>query len=288
LSDTLHRFLFENEPMRGEIVQLGATWRTVLENHDYPPLLRTAMGELMAASALLAATLKLKGSLILQIQGSGPVTLLVVECTGDLHMRATAKWDGELPAGGLADLIGNGRCVITLDTGNGKQAYQGIVPLEGESVAQILQNYMLRSEQLDTRLWLAADDSGAAGMLLQKLPGQPGQDADAWNRASQLADTVQQDELLQLPAQKLIQRLFHQEDIRLFDAQPVAFRCTCSRLGVAAMLRMLGQEEVNSILEERGSIEVRCEFCNRSQAFDQVDALQIFAQQTAPGSETRH
>ncbi|TSA50720.1 MAG: hypothetical protein D4R48_00920 [Nitrosomonadales bacterium] len=147
---------------------------------------------------------------------------------------------------------------------------------------------MLRSEQLDTRLWLAADDSGAAGMLLQKLPGQPGQDADAWNRASQLADTVQQDELLQLPAQKLIQRLFHQEDIRLFDAQPVAFRCTCSRLGVAAMLRMLGQEEVNSILEERGSIEVRCEFCNRSQAFDQVDALQIFAQQTAPGSETRH
>lgn len=287
--DTLHRFLFEHAPIRGEFVRLDATWQSVLQNHDYPPVLQQAMGELMAAAALLAATLKLQGALVLQIQGQGPVSLLVVECTGELTMRATAKWSGDISAGNLRQLIGDGRFVITLDPKNGNQAYQGIVALEGDSVAEILQNYMLRSEQLETRLFLAADQDHAAGLLLQKLPGQPEQDLDAWPRASALAETVKAEELLALPAETLLHRLFSEEDLRLFDPQPVSFHCSCTRTSVSNMLRMLGRDEIDSVIEEQGTVEVLCDFCNQHYAFDKVDIEQVFAHElTAPGSQTRH
>jgi molecular chaperone Hsp33 len=278
-SDFLRRFMFEAAPIRGEIVYLDATWQSVIERHDYPPVLRDLMGELCAATMLLAATLKLNGSMVLQIHGKGAVKLLVVECTGDLELRATAKWDGELPQGTLQDLVGgDGRFVITLDPKDGNQAYQGIVALEGESVADILQHYMTRSEQLETRLWLAADGKHAAGMLLQKLPEQrDSQDDDAWGRVTTLADTLKPDELLTLSAVDLLHRLYHEEDIRLFEAQSVMFRCTCSRENVARMLRMLGRDEVDAILAERGEVEVHCEFCNQRYVFDRVDADAAFA-----------
>ncbi len=286
--DSLRRFLFENASIRGELVHLDASWRTVLGKHDYPPVLRAIMGELIAATVLLAATLKLKGSLILQIQGRGAIKLLVVECTGDLQLRATAKWQGELH-GGLPELVGDGRFVITLDPKDGQKAYQGIVALEGGSVAEILQNYMSRSEQLETRLWLAADGERAAGMLLQKLPEQKELDADAWDRATKLANTLKREELLTLPARELIRRLYHEEDMRLFEAQPVSFHCTCSREKVAAMLKMLGREEIDSILEERGNVEIHCEFCNHRYEFDKVDAAQLFsAGYMTEVSDTRH
>lgn len=289
MSDVLQRFVFEATPIRGEIVHLDQTWRTVLERHHYPEVLRDKLGELMAAAALLAATLKLRGSLILQIQGSGPVSLLVVECTGDMTMRATAKWEGELPQGGLAELVGSGRFAITLDPQDGSQAYQGIVALEGNSVAEILENYMLRSEQLDTRLVLSANDKQAAGMLLQKLPGKPDQDEDAWNRAGKFLETVTPQELMELAPETLLHRLFHEDDIRVFEPQPVSFYCRCSRSGVANMLKMLGKEEVQSILEERSNIEVNCEFCNQQYTFDSVDADQLFSSDyDLPGSQTRH
>jgi molecular chaperone Hsp33 len=276
-SDSLRRFLFEHAPIRGEVVRLDAVWQNVIERHNYPPVLRNLMGELCAAAVLLAATLKLKGSMILQIHGKGAVKLLVVECSGDLEMRATAKWEGE-PAGTLQDMVGDGRFVITLDPKDGNQAYQGIVALEGDSIAEILQNYMTRSEQLETRLWLAADANRAGGMLLQKLPGQhESQDDDAWGRATQIADTLKAEELLNVPAAELMHLLYHEEDIRLFDAQEVIFRCTCSRENVARMLRMLGREEVDSIIAERGNIEVHCEFCNQRYVFDRVDANAAFA-----------
>ena len=287
-ADTLHRFLFEHAPIRGERVHLDASWRTVMERHDYPPLLRRLMGELTAAAVLLAATLKLQGSLVLQIQGKGAIKLLVVECTGDLQLRATAKWDGEL-RGTLPELVGDGRFVIMLDPKNGAQAYQGIVELEGETVAEILQHYMARSEQLETRLWLAADEQGAAGILLQKLPEREAQDADAWQRVTHLAGTVRREELLQLPTEELLHRLYHEEDVRLFAAQNVSFHCACTRDKVAAMLRMLGREETESMLAERGSIEIYCEFCNQRYEFDAVDAALIFADSIAiPGGDTRH
>lgn len=289
--DSLRRFLFENEPIRGEIVHLDATWQNVIERHDYPPVLRDLMGELCAATVLLAATLKLHGSMVLQIHGKGRVKLLVVECSGDLELRATAKWEGDLSHGTLQDLVGaDGRFVITLDPKDGNQAYQGIIALEGDSIAAILQNYMTRSEQLDTHLWLAADAQHAAGMLLQKLPEQrESSDEDAWGRAVQIADTVSPDELLGLPATELVHRLYHEEDIRLFDAQPVMFRCTCSRENVARMLRMLGREEVDSILAERGDVEVHCEFCNQGYVFDCVDANAVFADLASmPANQTFH
>ncbi|MGA7595063.1 MAG: Hsp33 family molecular chaperone HslO, partial [Gallionella sp.] len=284
--DSLQRFLFEQSHVRGELVHLDDAWRAVLERHDYPPALRAVMGELMAAAVLLAATLKLKGSLILQIQGRGPVKLLVVECDGELNVRATAKWQGELDEIGFAQMVGDGRFVITLDPRDGGQTYQGIVELDGGSVAEVLQNYMLRSDQLETRLWLAADAQGAAGLLLQKMPGDGGHavagldedsDADIWQRVTMLTDTLQREELLGLPALELIRRLYGEEDVRLFKAHPVAFRCTCSRERVARMMKMLGWDEVQSVLAEQGRVEVRCEFCNHLYRFDKVDAEQVFA-----------
>jgi molecular chaperone Hsp33 len=289
IPDSLQRFLFEHEPIRGELVHLDAAWQSVLDRHEYPPLIRDLLGELAAAAVLLAATLKLQGALVLQIQGSGPLKLVVVECSGTLQLRATAKWSGELGQGSLAELVGDGRFVITLDPRDGKQAYQGIVELEGDSVAQILQNYMIRSEQLDTRIWLAADGKCAAGMLLQKMPDRQDADADAWPRVTQLADTLKRDELLGLPAQEVVRRLYHEEDLRLFEAQPVTFHCNWSRTSVASMLQMLGQDEIRSILDERDNIEVFCEFCNQRFEFDRIDVELLFVEATVlPGSEARH
>lgn len=287
-SDTLHRFLFEHAPIRGERVHLDASWCSVMERHDYPPLLRQLMGELTAAAVLLAATLKLDGSLVLQIQGNAAIKLLVVECSGDLKLRATAKWEGELQ-GSLSELFGDGRFIITLVQQNGKPAYQGIVELAGDSISEILQNYMSRSEQLETRLWLAVDEHSASGMLLQKLPDQAEGDSDAWSRFTQLADTLHEEELMQLPAETLLHRLFHEEDVRLFEAQPVFFHCSCTRDNVGQMLRMFGLEEVESILTERQTIEVYCEFCNHRYEFDKVDAAQLFsATAQLKSSKTQH
>ncbi len=286
--DSLQRFLFEHAPVRGEIVQLEQTWLSVLQRHDYPQVLRDIMGELCAAAVLLAATLKLQGSLILQIHGKGAIKLLVVECSGNLELRATAKWVGELAHGTLAELVGEGRFVITLDPKDGNQPYQGIVALEGSSVAEMLQNYMERSEQLETRLWLAADGGRAAGMLLQKLPAQQ-HDDDTWSRLNHLAATVTAQELLSLPPQEVLRRLFHEEDVRVFEPQEVSFNCTCSRANVARMLKLLGQEEVDSVLEEQGEIEVFCEFCNERYIFDAIDARAVFVDALlGDGRGTRH
>lgn len=290
MNDTLQRFLFEHAPIRGEVARLDATWRAVLERHDYPPALKRVLGELMAAGALLAATLKFEGSIILQMQGDGPVKLIVVECTSERTLRATAKWDGALAdQAGFADLVGDGRFVITLVSGEGRQSYQGVVEIDPRGVAASLEQYMHRSEQLATRLWLAAGDERAAGLLLQKLPGQEDSDHDRWNRATKLAATLTVPELLELPVATLLHRLYHEEDVRLFEPRPVSFRCSCSAERVSAMLRMLGYAEVNSILDERDAVEVTCEFCNRAYRYDRVDAEQIFAasHSTQPGA-TRH
>ena len=277
MSDSLQRFLLESTPVRGEIVHLDATWRAVLERCRYPAPLQSLLGDMMAAAALLSAILKFEGSLIMQMQGNGPVQLLVVEATSEHTLRATAKWEHELPQGNVTELLGAGRFVISIVPTSGKQTYQGIVAIEGESIAQVLEHYMARSEQLETRLWLASDSQAAAGMLLQKLPAAPTQDADAWNRATQLGETIRREELLSLPAREIIRRLYHEEDVRVFESRPVAFRCSCSRERVTSMLRMLGHDEVRSIIAERNSVEVDCEFCGRHYTFDAVDAEQVFA-----------
>jgi molecular chaperone Hsp33 len=277
MSDSLQRFLLEDTPVRGEIAHLDATWRAVLERRKYPEALQTLLGEMMAAAALLSATLKFEGSLIMQMQGSGPIQLLVVEATSEHTLRATAKWEGDLKAGSVTQLLGSGRFVISIVPESNKQTYQGVVAIEGDTISQVLENYMARSEQIETRLWLASDSSQAAGMLLQKLPSAPSQDADAWNRAVTLGETLKREELLKLSSREIVHRLYHEEDVRLFETRPVAFRCSCSRDRVTSMLRLLGHDEVRSIIAERNSVEVDCEFCGRHYSFDAVDAEQVFA-----------
>lgn len=232
---------------------------------------------LFLKDALLAATFKFSGSIILQMQGEGPVKLLVVECMSDMTMRAMAHWDGEIAGESLVDLIRRGRFVITIDPRDGRKTYQGVVDVKGQTVADALEDYMVRSEQIETRLWLVADDRGAAGMLLQKMPGQADADPDAWRRAVHVASTLTRKELLGLPARQIMHRLYHEEDIRVFDPQAVNFYCPCSRERVAGMLRVLGHEEVQAILQEQEAIEVDCEFCNKRYTFDKVDAEQVFA-----------
>lgn len=298
--DTLQRFLFENTPVRGNIVNLTNTLQLALNKQHLPAGLKRALGELMAASALLTATLKMNGSLVLQIQSTGTLKLLVVECTSDFGIRATAKWNGDITdEKNLFDLIEHGQFVITLDPKDGGQTYQGIVPIEGHDISTILENYMLRSEQIDTKIWLCCDGNSAAGMLLQKLPEVMNQvtqseesiehDLDAWNRVGHLADTVTDEELLHLPTETLLHRLFHEEDVRLFEASNTKFFCSCTRSSVANMLRMLGNDEITSILEEQGKIEVNCDFCNTHYQFDKVDAAQLMVSDvTAQGSKEVH
>jgi molecular chaperone Hsp33 len=287
--DNLQRFIFENAPIRGEIVHLDATWQAVLERRQYPPRVREVLGELMAAAALLTSTLKFDGRLIMQIQGKGPVSLLVVECTSDRTMRAIAQWQGEIPDAPLAALVGDGRLAVTIDPLKGKERYQAIVALEGLTVAEAFENYFARSEQLATRLWLASDPQRAAGMLLQRLPDAEPSDDDAWVRAVHLGSTITREELLALPVREIVHRLYHEEDIRLFSRMPVSFRCSCSRERVEAVLRMLGRDEIHSILDEQGSVSVDCEFCGSRYEFDRIDAEQLFAAlHSAPATPTRH
>lgn len=298
MSDTLQRFLFEHAAVRGELVQLDASWRAVLERHDYPAAVREPLGELIVASVLLAATMKFNGSITLQVRGDGPINMLVVDCSphhGDdeggplYHVRGVANWNGEVPKGDLQSRFGNGNLVITIDPGPGSKRYQGIVALSGNSMADAIDDYLERSEQLPTRMWLTASEHRAAGLLLQRMPGEAPEDAEAWNRLTTLAATITADELLSLEQREVIHRLFHEEDVRLFESQPVAFHCTCSSERVENTLRGMGHDEVMAIIESEGAVGVTCQFCNRHYHYDAVDAEKLFTQAPVAGdSTTRH
>ncbi len=276
-SDVLSRFLFENTNVRGELVHLDATWRAILERHEYPEPVRELLGQAMAAAALLITTIKFNGSLILQIQGDGPVSMIVVQVKSDRTLRGLAHWTDPVLPGPLALLVGKARLAITLDQGGDRDRYQGIVTLETEeNLARALEDYFARSEQLATRIWLGANGERAAGMLLQALPGET-EDDDAWNRIGQLADTLSNKELLELPQREVLHRLFHEEDVRLFEPEPVSFRCTCSRERIETVLRNLGYAEVQDIIAEQGRVSVDCEFCNQNYLFDPVDVEKLFA-----------
>lgn len=287
--DVLNRFLFEHTRVRGELVHLEGAWKAVLERQDYPQPVRDLLGQAMAAAALLSATIKFDGSLTLQLSGDGPVSMLVVQAKADRTLRGMAHWQDPVPAGPLTALAGNARLGLTIDPGEGMDRYQGIIGLEGEAtLADALEGYFRRSEQLATRLWLAADGERAAGMLLQALPGHD-EDPDAWDRTTQLGGTLTDDELLQLGHREILHRLFHEEDVRLFESEPVSFRCGCSRERIENVLRGLGYDEVQSILEDEGVVAVDCEFCRQHYEFDSVDAEQLFAASDQPEvPTTRH
>jgi molecular chaperone Hsp33 len=283
--DCLHRFMFEHYPIRGHLVHLDAAWLALIEHREYPAPIRDILGEAVAASLLLAATVKFEGVLSLQLQGAGAVRLMLAQCTSGLGVRGLARFDAEADPG--ADLLGAGNLTVTLETDGGAQRYQGIVPITGRRLDESLQVYFENSEQLPTRLWLHADASGAAGMLLQKLPiaqTSPAADAataaaveDAWRRVQLMGETLTPEELRSLADAQILHRLFNEDDVRLFEPAPVYFRCRCSRERVGGMLQGLGEAETRSVLAERGEVEVRCDFCNRAYVFDAVDVTQLFA-----------
>lgn len=279
--NALSRFIFDRSPIRGGIIQLNQTYHDVLQHQHLPTVIKIALGELMAASALLSASLKMDGTLILQIQSKGPLKLLVVECNSALEIRATAKWSEPLDeTADFISLVSEGHCMITLDPTDG-EAYQGIVPIEGDSIADMLSYYMLQSQQIDTKLWLTCNGESAAGMLIQKLPDAPMQDADAWNRVGMLADTVANEELQTLAPDVLLTRLFNEEEVRLFAPTRTQFKCRCNRKNVANMLHMLGEAEVNSVIAELGKVDVNCDFCNQQYQFDALDVAALFASNVA-------
>jgi molecular chaperone Hsp33 len=301
----LSKFIFEGLPVRGMLVRLTSAWQDLLHRRhalgQHPPEVRRLLGEMCAASVMMQASIQFRGALVLQMQGDGPVRLAVAEVQPDLAFRATAKVVGEVPAGAdLADLLnphGQGRCAITLDPHDrqpGQQPYQGVVPLHGDrreplqKVQQVLEHYMLQSEQLDTRLVLAANDEVAAGLLIQRLPvqgagnlaGRRNEDdiglSEDFNRIAMLASTLTSEELLSLDRDQILHRLFWQESLRLFEPLQPRFACSCSRERVRGMLRGLGREESESLIHERGQVEVGCEFCGAQYRFDAVDVGEMF------------
>ena len=298
--DLLFRFLFEHTNIRGELVHLDDSWQAVLQRHNYPTPVRDLLGQAMAAAALLSATLKYDGALVIQIQGNGPVPLLVVQIDNQTQLRGMAEWHGEIAPGNLNELCGLGRLTITIDPADGKERYQSIIELGHDSLARTLDDYFRQSEQLNTRLWLAADDRCAAGLLLQELPPELSQkmlneeplltqDNDAWNRVIHLSETLTSTELRDLPTSEILKRLYHEEDVRLFEPDTLFFSCSCSRERIANTLRSLGQDETQSIIEQEGKITVECSFCKKIHEFDRVDCEALFSASMSPeGSHTQH
>lgn len=284
--DRLYRFLFEDFPIRGQWVRLEATWEEAQSRRMDPAPVRRLLGESMAAAALLTAGIKFEGRLNLQVEGDGPLRLLLAQCDHHLHLRATARYDQDLPAEQL-DFGDNGRLLLALEGQKPGERYQGVVPLAGDDLAGAIEHYFTQSEQLPARLLLAGDAHAVVGLLLQRMPGDS-PDEDAWNRCNHLLDTLSPAELLQWPVETLLRRVFAEETIRLFDPTPVSFRCRCSREGVATMLRQLGEAELQDILREQGGVTVTCEFCGRDYGFDAVDVGQLLVDATPPSSGLTH
>jgi molecular chaperone Hsp33 len=325
----IHRFLFEGLPVRGMLVRLTDSWQEVLARRSkaddaFAPPVRGLLGEMAAAGVLMQSNLRFDGALILQIFGDGPAKLAVAEVQSDLAFRVTAKVVGEVPQAArleaMVNVHGQGRCAITLDPRNkrdGQQPYQGVVALHGDrreplqELSDVLEHYMLQSEQLDTRLILAANDELAAGLLIQRLPmqgegnlqgAQRNEDLigldEAYNRIALLASTLTREELLTLDADTILRRLFWEEPLRRLDAADASkslhsqphFACSCSRARVGAMLKSLGREEIDSIIEEQGRVEIGCDFCGTKYHFDPVDVGELFTpgRDQPPASTTKH
>ena len=301
--DVLESFYFPSANVRGYAVRLQKSWQGVLERRALPAPVQSLLGEMTASAVMLAGAIRFNGPVLLQVAGDGPVRLAMAEVQPGLGFRATVRMNaGEgVPAQGssMRDLVnrhGRGRCALTLvnpDPAQRTQSYQGIVDIAGSAtIAEALARYMTLSEQVETGLWLSADATGAAGLMLQKVAGEGGRetpaDPDGWNRLMKLAGTVTGAELLSLEPRTLLQRLFWQESPLVAEPREPAFECSCSRERVAGMIRSLGEAEAREILAERGEIEITCEFCGKNYSFDSIDVHQIFEDRAAEGSDTRN
>lgn len=287
MSDSLHRFQLENLHVRGEWVSLSHAWQEIQGTTDYPPAVRQVLGEALVAISLLAESLKFDGSLVLQIQGTAPVSMLVVQANSQGEIRGMANWQGEIADDAtfsqlFADATHNdrqGTMVISVEpSATDGERYQSLVALQGDSLTECLSTYFAQSEQLNTRLWLAVDEHTAAGLMLQSLPSEDDEaQAQGWEHARILADTLKADELRELDAQTLLHRLYHEEDLRLYDATPVRFNCTCSQAKVEHTVRSIGIDEANAIIAEQGQITVNCDFCNTQYVLDNIDVARLFS-----------
>lgn len=286
MTDQIQRFLFDNTNVRGELVTLEQAYAEVLDRHAYPPAVNHLLGELLAAVALLTDTVKLDGTLSIEVRGNGALALLMAESNPGGELRAIARMaeDAAIPGedAGFRELVGEGQIMITLDPREGHR-YQGIVALDRDSLADCLADYFAQSEQLPTRLWLAADGLRAGGLLLQRMPDESqNQDLDAWERSVHLAATVKQEELLGLAPEALLQRLYHEETVRIFPPKALRFGCTCSRERIADALVTLGAEELRDVVAEQGGIETQCHFCHTRYAFSEEEVEALLAGASEP------
>ncbi|MEQ9889077.1 Hsp33 family molecular chaperone HslO [Pectobacterium zantedeschiae] len=276
--DQLHRYLFENYAVRGELVTVNETYQRILTNHDYPAAVQTLLGEMLVATSLLTATLKFSGDITVQLQGDGPLKLAVINGNHQQQMRGVARLQGEIaPGSSLKEMVGNGYLVITITPTDGER-YQGVVGLEGETVAECLESYFQQSEQLPTRLFIRTGQHEgnpvAAGMLLQVLPAQD-TDRNDFDHLAQLTTTVKAEELFTLPANEVLYRLYHQEEVTVYEPQDVEFRCHCSRDRCADALMTLSDQEVNEMIEQDGEIDMHCDYCGTHYLFNSLDIRAI-------------
>lgn len=288
--NVLNRYLFEDLSVRGELVQLSDEYQRIISSKEYPTPLKTLLGELLVSATLLTATLKFEGSITMQLQGDGPVSLAVINGDNDQKVRGVARWEGDIKDdASIHDMMGKGYLVITIEPKNAER-YQGIVALEGDNLAEILEGYFANSEQLKTRLWIRTGEHQgkpqAAGMLIQIMPDGKGSPED-FEHLEQLTDTVKDDELFSLEANELLYRLYNQEKVRVFEPQPVVFHCGCSREKSGAAIVTLERKEVNDILAELGSISLHCDYCGTNYSFDQAQVEELFAQANS-GNSTLH
>ena len=288
LQDALLPFVFESLPVRGALIQLRRSWRDMCAAHSYPEPVAAVLGQAGAAAGLIAHSLKFEGSMTLQVNGTGPMSMLVMQCTDKLDLRGMARHEAIVPAN-FQELVGDARCAITLNAAKQERPYQGIVAVNGDSLTACLEDYFVRSVQVPSHLQLIADGDVAGGILLQRMPGTGGTiDPDDWNRLGFLAATLGTADILSGVGMDLLRKLFSEDDLRVFTARQLQFQCRCSRERVEDMLKMLGEEEVIAVLEERGDVEVTCEYCGTRRQLDAVDVRSLFAGHSAPGTQTLH
>jgi molecular chaperone Hsp33 len=283
----VRRFLLEKLDIRGAVVRLDDVWRALLRGRDYPPAVACMLGEMCAVSVIVAGNLKQPGRLTFQIHGEGPLRLLVVDCPETLNLRAMAKVDGSIDGRTLEDLVGHGRMQLSLDMPGLREPYRSLVPLEGADIAEVFEHYLTQSEQQPAGLWLACDGKVAAGLFLQKLPGADRRDVDGWDRVHHLASTVKDDELLGLDAEQLLSRLFAEEDVRVYEPRAVIHDWPRDPAKVEDMLRGLGREELQAILDEHGEIVVHDDLGNHTYRYD-ADAVETLLSDEGGRPPTLH
>ncbi len=276
----VQRFLLEDLDIRGAVVRLTDVWQAMQAGRDYPRAVARLLGEMSAVSAVIAGNLKQPGRLTFQVSGQGPVSLLVIDCAETLNLRGYAKAEAAPAGDTLSELVGDGRLQLTLDVPGLDQPYQSLVPLEGDNIAEIFEHYLVQSEQQPAGLWLACSADAAVALFLQKLPGADQKDADGWSRATQLANTVREDELLGLNSTDILSRLFAEENVRVFEARTVTHNWPADPVKVADMLQSLGEDEVRAMLNEHGEIVVHDEMSNHTYRFDAADIEALFQPRT--------